>query len=425
MPQFPESLDPKGRRGDRRVEIEWQTISYRSVMMVAMIVVLLAGATLYFLYPEKVRGAFASVLKKATPAPSKPSVVQRQAQFIALEGNVRVKKSNSIQWIAASPNLTLEKGDVVQSSADGVAKISFADGTVYTVNPDTLIVVEENSGLSNSKTTNVAVQVTSGEVDLSTTKFEGESKVIFANAVARMGRDSRARVKNDPRSQTTEFTMAQGHSEVQRGTERVTLGSYEQVQFRGDSRMNRQRVMGPPVLLIPAHNAPVIARDPAKSEVNFSWTPVPTAKTYRLRISPSPIFTSVVYDKRVNSATVKVTGLAEGTLYWAVSSLDEKNQESQISDANKFTFLKQSPKDEILLEVDNFVLHGKVIEIIGRAEPGARIMVNDEPVFAVLPDGTFKHFTQPVANQGANQITITAQNAKGQIATRRKTVYIQ
>ena len=83
------------------------------------------------------------------------------------------------------------------------------------------------------------------------------------------------------------------------------------------------------------------------------------------------------------------------------------------------------PEDEILLEVDNLIQHGQVMEIVGRTEPGARVIVNDEPVFAVAPDGTFKHFTQPFANPGANQITITAQNAKGQIATRRKTVYIQ
>ncbi len=426
MPQFPESLDPKGRRAERRVEIEWATISYRTVAIVGLLLATVAGGTLYFLYPDYVTRAFAKVFSRNGPANRGPLVEQRQAHFLNIEGNVRVKKANAIQWVAASPNLPLEKGDVVQASGDGVARISFADGTVYTVRPDTLIVVEENSGMANSKTTNVAVQVTSGEVDLSTTKFDGESKVVFANAVAKMGRDSRASVKNDPKSQQSEFTMAQGHSEVLRGTERVVLGSYEQVSFQGESgRMSRQRVMGPPLLLIPANQAPVVAAEGAKTEVTFSWTPVPTAKTYRLRVSTSPIFSTLAHDRRVPSSTVKVSGLPEATYYWAVSSVDEQNRESQTSDASKFTLLRQGAKDEILLEVDNFIQHGKVIEIVGRAEPGARVMVNDEPVFGVLPDGSFKHFTQPFASQGANQITVTAQNAKGQIASRRKTVYIQ
>ncbi len=424
MPEFPESLDPKSRRSERRVEIEWQTVSYRSVATIVLIIALIAGATLYFLYPEKIKGAIAGFLNRHVAGTATSQVQQRQAHFLNIDGNVRVKKANAIGWVAASPNLPLEKGDVVQASSDSVARISFADGTIYTVRPETLIVVEENSGLANSKVTNVSVQVTVGEVDLSTTKFEGVSKVVIANMEARMGQDSRAKVKHDPKTQTGEFTMAQGNSEVLRGTQRLTLGSYEQVSFTGESGpLNRQRVAGPPLLLIPAPGAPVISEG-GKAEVSFTWTPVPSAKSYRLRISNSPIFTSLAYDRKVSSPTVKVTGLTDGTYYWAVSSMDEKNQESQPSDASKFV-LRQSAKDEILLEVDNFILHGKVVEIVGRTEPGARIMVNDEPVFAVLPDGTFKHFTQPFPSSGANQLTVTAQNQKGQIASRRKTVYIQ
>jgi len=425
MPQLPDFLNPKARKRERGVEIEWATISYRSVALVIMLLVAAAGVTLYFLYPEQVKRGMDEVLKR-TASTKGPTVEQRQARFLNLEGNVRVKKANAIQWVPANLNLPLEKGDVVQTSADSVARLSFTDGTMYMVKPDTLIVVEENSGLTNSKATNVSVQVTSGEVDMATTKFQGESKVVFANAVARMGQDSRASVKNDPRSQQSQFTMAQGHSEVLRGTERVTLGSYEQVSFRPDSgRMSRQRVMGPPLLLMPSPQAPVVMADAKKSEVTFSWTPIPEAKAYRLRVSTSPIFTTLAYDKRVNSPTVRVSGLTEGTYYWAVSSLDDQNKESQTSDASKFSLLRQVPKDEILLEVDNYIHHGKVIEIVGRTEPGARVMVNDEPVFSVQADGSFKYFTQPFPNAGANQITITAQNSKGQIASRRKTLYIQ
>ncbi len=424
MPQFPESLDPKGRKAESGVQIEWQTVSYRTVALIAMVVAVAAGTVVYFLYPDKVRSAVNRLLSSSGGGTVKSNVLQRQAQFLNIEGNVRVKKANAIGWVAASPNLPLEKGDVVQASGDGVARISFADGAVYTVRPDTLIVVEENSGMADSKSTTVSVQVTSGEVDLATTKFEGVSKVVFANAEARIGQDSRAKVRSDPNGRTSEFTMAQGSSEVLRGSERVTLGSYEQVSFSHDaSKMSRQRVMGPPLLLIPANNAPVISSDGGKTEVSFSWTPVPTARQYRLRISSSPIFTTLAFDRRVPSSTAKVPGLPEGTYYWAVSSLDDKSQESQTSDASKF--ILQKTKDEILLELDNFIQHGKVYQIVGRTEPGARIMVNDEPVFTVQPDGSFKHFTQPFPSPGANQITVTAQNAKGQIATRRKTVYIQ
>ena len=424
MPKVPEFLEPKEQKPDRGLEIEWRTVSYRSVAVVGVLLLVAAAIVVYLLYPEQIRRGFAKLFPDRES--TGPVFEQRQARFLNIDGNVRVKKANEVKWAAASLDLPLGKWDVVQTSGDGVARLSFADGTVYDLRASTLIVVQENSSMRDSNVTNVSVRVSSGQVDLSTTKFQGESKVVFANAVATMGQDSRANVKSDPKSKVSQLTLMKGNSGVLRGTERVTLGAYERVSFRGEAgSMSRQRVMGPPLLLIPANQAPVVATEGQSSRVTFSWTPVPSARAYRLRISTSPIFTSRVYDRRVASSTVKVNGLPEGTYYWAVSSLDTKNRESQTSDANKFTLLRQLPEDEILLEVDNFIRHGKVIEIVGRTEPGARVIVNDSPVFSVAPDGTFKHFTQPFGNTGVNQITITAQNAKGEIATRRKSVYIQ
>ena len=424
MPELPESLAPKGARAEQD-ETEYRAVAYRSVVILVVLVVTGVGVGIsVFLYPEQIKRAIAKLLESTGGTAIAPALEQRQARFVNIDGTVRVKKANGVQWVAASPNLALEKGDVVQTSSDGQARIAFADGTIYMVRADTLVVVEENSGVPNSKVTNVSVQVTTGEVDLSTTKFEGESKVVFANAVARIAQDTRASVRSDPKSQTSQLTMTQGHAEVLRGSEKVELGAYEQVSFQADSStMERRRVVGPPMLLTPVNQAPVIAGEGSRTEVTFVWSPVPTARNYRLRLSTSPIFSTLVYDRRVPSSTVKVPALTEGVYYWAVSSIGDNGKETQSSDASKFSLLRQ--KDEILLEVQNVIQHGKTIEIVGRTEPGARVMVNDQPVFAVQPDGTFKHFTPPFTTNGANTITVTAQNAKGQIATRRKTVYIQ
>ena len=75
--------------------------------------------------------------------------------------------------------------------------------------------------------------------------------------------------------------------------------------------------------------------------------------------------------------------------------------------------------------MERYIQHGKVIEIIGRTEPGATVLVNNQPVYNVAPDGSFKHFTPPLPNTGPNQIAITAQNSAGKIATLRKTIAIE
>jgi len=53
---------------------------------------------------------------------------EQQANFTALEGTVRVKKHNRNTWTDATFNIPLEKGDVVQTGADGIAISLVAGG---------------------------------------------------------------------------------------------------------------------------------------------------------------------------------------------------------------------------------------------------------------------------------------------------------
>jgi len=42
------------------------------------------------------------------------------------------------------------------------------------------------------------------------------------------------------------------------------------------------------------------------------------------------------------------------------------------------------------------VLQGNVVEIIGRTEPGAALIINGEPVASIQSDGQFRHFLPPM-----------------------------
>ena len=64
-----------------------------------------------------------------------------------------------------------------------------------------------------------------------------------------------------------------------------------------------------------------------------------------------------------------------------------------------------------------------MIEIRGRTEPNARVMVNGQEA-VVGSDGAFHHLTNPLPT-GENVITVTAQNAKGDVNTVTKQMVIQ
>ena len=65
-----------------------------------------------------------------------------------------------------------------------------------------------------------------------------------------------------------------------------------------------------------------------------------------------------------------------------------------------------------------------MIELTGKTEAGARVMVNGREVPVVGNDGGFHFFTPPLP-PGENVITITAQDAKGGVNTVQKKVVIQ
>jgi hypothetical protein len=160
-------------------------------------------------------------------------------------------------------------------------------------------------------------------------------------------------------------------------------------------------------------------------EVEFAWTPMPNAAGYRLRISHNPYFSSLLLDRKVEVPSVVVTGLPVGAYYWSIESFDAIGKESVESEKNRFTIIiKAKEKVELSLEIDPLVQHGHVIEVTGKTESGARVMVNGREVPIVGDDGTFHYFTPPLVN-GENLVTITAQNAKGGVNTHQEKVVIQ
>jgi hypothetical protein len=381
----------------------------------------------------KAAGSFTSkMLEKvaglAPPIQKTSAAVSQQAHFTALDGTIRVRKANGNSWINADYNVPLEKGDVVQTGAEGMAKVVFNDGTNYTVKQDSLIVIEENSA-NDQQQTNVSVAVTTGTVDLTTATYVqgSKSQVSVGGAKASLAPDSSAMVRNDAHNDQHEILMKKGSSEIERNGEVVKLSNWEKVSFQSQSKtMDKGKEVGPPTPMAPGNMMPIFIVEGERSkDVEFNWTPMAGASGYRLRISHNPYFSSLLLDRKVESPNVVVTGLAQGAYYWAIKSYDGTGKESVESEKNRFTIIPRAKeKVELSLDINPFIQHGHVIEVQGKTEAGARVMVNGREVPIVADDGSFHYFTPPLPN-GENMITVTAQNSKGGVNTRQEKVVIQ
>ena len=418
------------------IHIAWKTVTYRSVALLVLAGLLVFFVGMRFAFPQftdneiKAADGFGMKMLEAVAGaagPAKSSVMNsQQAHFTALDGTVRVKKATSSSWAKADYSLPLEKGDVVQTSSEGMAKIVFNDGTNYTVKQDSLIVIEENSA-NDQQQTNVAVAVSTGTVDLATATYVqgSSSRVIVAGATASLAPDSAAMVHNDPKSDEHEILVKKGTGDIERNGETVRLADWEKVNFQArEAHMEKGKEIGPPTPISPANMAPIFISGEPKP-VEFSWTPMANAKGYRLRISKNPYFSSTIVDRRVNTADVLVSGLQQGAYYWMVQSQDAAGKESVESEKNRFTLIPKGQDTEaISLDLDPLIQHGHVLELTGKTEAGARVMVNGAEVPMMAADGSFHYFTPPLP-AGASVITITAQNAKGGVNTLQKQVVIQ
>jgi len=409
-----------------RMDVYWTSISYRTVAIYSSLAFVLIITTVALVYPDWFSNLFrrlSEALTASAPAPEPGDM--SKARFVNLDGRVQVKKVDSVQWANADRGMTLDRGDLVQTGPDGLARITFADGTTYTVKPDTLITVEENT-VGQNQPTRVGVAIRSGAVDLSTPSWQvpgSRADVSFEDAQASLRQNSRAAVRSDPTKRQHEITVGAGSGEIVRRGERIELGRWEKASFATGGTISKERVLAPPELAQPMNLQPIIVANPRGTQVRFEWRQVPGAAVYHLRVSTTAMFSHLVSERRVSGTSTSLSGFDAGDYFWAVTAHDARNRSSEPSDTYKFTLAAQGRGEEMMLDVEGTQLHGNVVEVIGRTEPGAAIIINGMQVANIQPDGRFRHFTAPMG-RGSQTIVITGQNRRGGTAIKRVPIVV-
>ena len=394
----------------------WTTVTYKTVILYSLVALGVVFGSIYLAKPELYSAVINKIDRTVGNADVDPvNADQKHAKFVNLDGRVQIKKVNSVQWVDATLSTSLDKGDLVETGSDGDARISFADGTSYTIKPDTLITVEENSTESN-RPTSVTVSIQTGAVDLATPYLrspDSKAAVKSEDATTQLHSNSSAAVKFDPEKKESEVVVSSGTAQVQRGQEKIDLVQYEKATIPSTGAIQKSTVLKSPELVEPLNLAPIIAENPKTATVHFEWKPVPEAVSYRLRVSTTSMFTRNIVDKKnITGTSVDVTGLETGDYFWNVMATDAKKESSELGDIFRFSLVAQGKSQDMILEITGYQLHGRVAEIIGKTEPGAALIVNGQPVPNIAADGTFRHFTEPL-EPGQHSIVVVGQNRRG------------
>ncbi len=379
--------------------IEWTTIPYRTIrfwVILLALIVLLAG--LWYLRQYG--------LPSIKPAQdSSPEMLEKRAsRFVYIDGDVKVKPTGSIEWVAADQSKQLYPGDLIKTSFNSSCRIVFFDGTVYEVKPNSLISILESYQDRGSRRRLVNVELTKGALDLSTSQKNipaSRTKVETSNTVADLAGNTRASASFDPRVGDTRLKVAQGGADVtskdSRQSIRVTANEEANIGGQG---VHKIALPPPPVLVAPMTSEIFPTNSPRSLRITLRWRVADPRYTYRVSISTHPQFYQLLQEEMVKGkGALTITDLPRfGNYYWRVVAIDENNIEGYPSDpAGMFAIKprKLNPSSAINFKLEKIVPIGDILEVIGRTDPDNLVTINGRMVL-LEKDGSFKHFTDPI-----------------------------
>jgi cbb3-type cytochrome oxidase subunit 3 len=352
-----------------------------------------------------------------------------QAQFVTLQGEVEFRRGEGGDWQEARSRVQLQSGDTVRTAENGSAVVMFQDGTLYTVQPNTQLVVSPGSGGAGGGPEQ-AIEMKYGWVNLSTSQSTG-SNVKTPGAVARVKESSEAYVAVDKGTSQGRFGAYRGGMELaSNGGMTRQVGPLQQVVQTGDLLSEPKAMPGKPEPVEPVDDLQ-LDLDATKKLV-LAWQPVPGAARYALQVSRNHLFVDNIIDAASRTKTRATLGLrGEGSFQWRVAAFGADGLQGPWSEPRKFRVASAAhggggeKKDATPPELDlgDIKTYGSISMVNGRTEPGARVEVNGEQV-ALGADGSFTKAVQ-LDKEGWNIIEVRARNAWGNETVRRHRVFVE
>ena len=105
------------------------------------------------------------------------------ARIISFEGEVRITRAATRETILVTKETYVAAGDTIQTQSDGRAIVQMIDGSVYSVRPNSTVVIRDNSSLFGGK--NVRVSLDDGQLNVRTDEQPENAKNIVEMRIPR------------------------------------------------------------------------------------------------------------------------------------------------------------------------------------------------------------------------------------------------
>ncbi len=178
----------------------------------------------------------------------------RAAQFYKIEGDVRVKRAKEMVWIPAEKGMALSAGDQIKTSSRSAAQIIYFNGTITTVTPGSLLEIKELYDNPSTRIQQVREQLREGKIASMTQDPSAEGsfhEIATTNSVATTQERASLEVAYDDREGRTRLAVHSGRARVAapEGGRGVAVQAGEGVQVDREAGMSDKTTLPPTPLL--------------------------------------------------------------------------------------------------------------------------------------------------------------------------------
>jgi hypothetical protein len=318
------------------------------------------------------------------------------ARIISFEGDVRITRAATRETILVTKETFVAAGDTIQTQADGRAVIQMIDQSVYSVRPNSTVVIRDSSSIFGG--TNVRVSLDDGQINVRTDQQpeNTENVVEMMDSETLLKSQTDASFNADAYSQGGEIRISRGSVETTVGGSRETLNANEFASVQNGKIAAREKLLLPPKQTTPANMSQVVDSSGRGVTMGFTWedeSTVPVANYY-LQVARSPTFSSdgILVDRGlITSRDFRLSGLAPGIYYWRLKTTSRSGQTSEWNDPWRFNVVKPEANpaiDVVDWKIEN--VGGNVYMISGRTRPGLYVRTTQNRQTFVAGDGTFR-----------------------------------
>ncbi|MEO8041822.1 MAG: hypothetical protein ABI646_04335 [Acidobacteriota bacterium] len=324
-----------------------------------------------------------------------PEAPKDAARIISFEGDVRITRAATRETILVTKETFVAAGDTIQTQSDGRAVVQMIDLSVYSVRPNSTVVIRDSSSIFGG--TNVRVALDDGQINVRTDEQPAntENVVEMMDSETQLKSQTDASFNADSYSQGGEIRISRGSVETSIGGERSTISENEFASVAGGKIASREKLLLPPRPASPANMSQVVDSTGRGVTMAFTWqdeSSIPVA-SYYIQIARSPYFSpdSMLVDRgAVTSHDFRLAGLQPGKYYWRLKTTSRSGQTSDWNEPSSFNVVKRETNPAIEVAdwgVEN--VGGNVYIISGRTRAGLQVRAQGRQVF-VAGDGVFR-----------------------------------